>query len=235
MKKNNKYFFFSILGIILLSTIYGLLTRQSIKTLSYDEFQNNSHQYIHQIQSSPDLGNELNADDTIKKLECESDLILTGKFTGERILMNRCVLSKVEIKKIYRGNISYETIDIYEPNSFNIYPDGADEKGVKGVVFSISGCELMKKDKEYLFLLKNPPAPNEYRFSPNEKRGYIYTNNALSKIPIVYNEDEYKIQDSDNTQLYKDFINCEQTFSNKEDLKNYEDIARVIKKKYVAQ
>lgn len=232
MKISSKIFFIGIIVAIAICSLIGLKVRSSIKDLEFKDVSNQSNEYTYDMFSARYDIQDLNIESVKNELESESELIVSGKFTGQRKILYGCVLSEVSVVNEYKGDVKAEYIYLYEPIDYNLFIDDINSD-IKGVVFSNSGYGLMKENKEYIFFLKGESAPPEFDELKKSKESYTYVNDEFSKFSIEYNKNDYKVLKADDHEnLYNEVIDYEQVFSNEEVLDFYNKVRETILNKY---
>ncbi len=229
MSKSSKIFFIGIIATVAICLLIGLKVRSSIKDLEFKDISNQSNEYKYEMHPIGNDMGDFNIESIENKLEDESDLIVSGKFTGQRKILYGCVLSEVSIVNKYKGDIKEDYIYIYEPIKYNLFKA---DSNIKGTAISDSGYGLMQENKEYIFFLKEESAPPEFNELKKSKKSYTYVNNEFGKFPTKYDKDDFKILKVNDNNLYNEVINCEQVFSNKEMFELYNKVRENILSKY---
>lgn len=231
MRKGNKYYILSIAAIIMGCLLFGLIVRNSIKDIEYEEVQKQSDRYMINIMGQYEDTDKFNAETTLKEVAEKSDIIIKGKPTGKRTVLWGCVLSEVNVVKEYKSKNNLEKVYIYEPIFFNEYKE---ENEFKGVVYSHGGYGLMNQSKEYILFLKEEEEVPGYKYLTQGSKGCTITNNKFGKFPISYVSEDYRILRVDSKRIisYKDAVGYEQIFANEQCLNNYKLTQEVVLHQY---
>lgn len=229
MNRSTKIFFMSIIATIAICLLIGLKVRSSIKDLEFKDISNQSNQYKYEMRPIRNDIEDLDIKSIKNELENNSDLIVSGKFTGQRKILYGCVLSEVSVVNKYKGDAKEEYIYLYEPMKYNLFKNNSN---TKGVAISNSGYGLMKENKEYIFFLKEESVPPGFNELKKSKKSYTYVNDEFSKFSIGYDKTDYKILKATDDYLYNQVVDCEQVFSNEEAFEFYNKLRENVINKY---
>lgn len=219
----------SIIATIAICLLIGFKVRSSIKDLDFKDISNQSNQYKYDIRPVRSDIEDLNIESVKSELEDKSDLIVRGKFTGQRKILYGCVLSEVSIVNTYKGDAKSEYIYIYEPIKYNLFKN---DINIKGVAISSSGYGLIKENKEYMFFLKEESVSPGFNELKKSTKSYTYENDQFGKFSIEYDKNDYKILKATDDKLYNQVIDCEQVFSSEEVFEFYNKLRETILNKY---
>lgn len=215
IKKNKFFLFISLL--ISVSILLAMLTRFSIKEISFSSVLNELKTYPFYLSYPQEVYLE-----TFDDLEENSDVIALVEPTDEKKVLGDSIITKIKVKNSLKGDIE-DYIYIVEPISLHY------EKYTNPTsryISSIFGYNFMKSDKEYIVLL------NESNNIYNSKEVYIYTNVYLGKFPRIYNKYDYNILDNNSNNTYENISSYEQLFNNNVEFDYYSDIYNNIILKY---
>lgn len=230
MKKSSKIFFISIVAVIAICSLIGLKVRSSIKDLEFKDISAQPKEYRYNIIRGRNDIKGLELENIKNELENTSEVVVRGKFTGQRKVLYGCVLSEVNILNTYKGDAKSNYIYIYEPVKYALFESGSN---VKGTAVSSSGYGLMKENKEYIFFLKGESVAPGFNELKKSNSSYTYVNNEFGKFPIKYDKNDYKvIKAITDKTTYNQVIDYEQVFSNEEIFDFYNKVRGIILDKY---
>lgn len=136
----------------------------------------------------------------------ESPIIAKVKMTNEREYLNQCILSTVDIVKVYKN-----TTNINLTNEMYIY-EPTDVRSNELVMYTTNGYIPMISDNEYIVFLTPLKVPDGYRMSSVEEKSFMFYNAEMGKVSVNKLE-PYITGEFDLTQMinnlvsYKDLIN----------------------------
>ncbi|NKF07209.1 hypothetical protein J1C67_11495 [Clostridium gasigenes] len=230
MNKSSKIFFMGIIGVCAICLLIGIKVRGSIKDLEYKDVSNQAGEYSYNIRGNTNDVKNLSLDKIKDELENESDVIVTGSFTGKRKMIKESVLSEVSILKTYKGDTKLKNIYIYEPVFSYLFIDGP----FKGSVISEGGYGLMNEGKEYLLFLKEESNSPEFGYLKKSDKAFTYVNNEFGKLCIEYDKNDYKVvkENKDGKDRYNEFKGYEQVISNEEVFDFYNQLREIVLDRY---
>ncbi|MDO6657181.1 hypothetical protein [Anaerobacillus sp. 1_MG-2023] len=176
MKKLIKTLYMVATALIIGSIIFGLVTKNSFVE---NDTTNISKEYENSIVSLNDndefskkyFNNNI---ENIDQLIGESDLIVKGQVTNDRILFNQSLKTKIVINQVIKqtsGNVkSGNEVYVFEPSYF-LYDTYVVE----------AGYNIMKENEEYILFLKHLDVPKDYEYKNNEAITFLPTSTYFGK------------------------------------------------------
>ncbi|MCM8819737.1 MAG: hypothetical protein NC925_02965 [Candidatus Omnitrophica bacterium] len=116
---------------------------------------------------------------SLEKLIKDSEVIIEGVASNDRIYLHGSVLTGLDVIKVYKGGIEDSRIYIFEPSYFNL--------GRYNNFFALYGYNLMKPGCKYVLFLKLWQYTNFVKYNPYYRGKEIYTlahNLAIDKFEI---------------------------------------------------
>lgn len=210
MTKGTRKYIYMIIGITLICLISGLLVRRSIVEIDINDVLAKSDKY--KISNESFLEQEdYKSNDEIYN---EADLIVKGKLTGKRKVLDGVVLSEMSVEDLYKGQCD-KLIYVYE--DFAIV--GKDS----GYIVVKDGYLPMIENKEYLLFLDKSNVTEEFKFMEGQNYSYKIVDNLLGKFPMDIDENSFVINElpSDDINYYNEVAGKEQVFKDENMLNFY--------------
>lgn len=223
--RNNKIFFIIIVLILIPNIIVGIKTKQSFKDdVSLNVFEKNLNKFSVEIFDDDRFSQvyfDMKANDFVK-IKDSSDLILKVKATSDKKVLNQTLLTKVQVKKIYKGLDYIKDISlvyIYEPCLIEY----------TGIA-TMQGYNFMNNNSEYILFLKKLKVPKGYKMSEKEKISFMITNPKWSKFNMdsIKSEDATILNYENNKIPYSSVKKYNQFFLQQKDIDNYKKIKKDI-------
>jgi|GEM_PF-3416978 len=239
MKARRTTIFISV-SLIVICIVFGIITRLSYGTVSLIESEN-TLDIKGPIYRDPLLtyGDGLyglkeygiindTADNLYEILKRKSTLIVIAKKSGLSEIQQQCILTKLEIKKVYKGNeeLVGKSIWVYEPVVFIGY-------GKPNAYWDIEkGYTNIDRNKEYLLMLENIEFSKSKFLNEEQKNSYKITSmSAFGK--YTTNSVFQESLPGDTEYTYKDIQNFEIICGTNDDLKIYNYIKKKILEDYI--
>ena len=167
------------------------------------------------------------AEELYEMIERESSLIVTAKKTGLSEIQQSCILTKLDVKKVHKGNksLAEKSILVYEPVVFlNYGKPGAcyfTDKGYTNIYDNIEYILMLDNIGYSKAKILNEDQKNSYKISSMSAFGkYTINHTFQTDIPI---NNEYK---------YRDLKDFEIAGGINDDLKIYNYIKKKVLEKY---
>lgn len=209
MTKGTRKYIYMIIGITLICLISGLLVRRSIVDIDINDVLAKGDKY----QISNEIFLEQEDYKSNDEIYDEADLIVKGKLTGKRKVLDGVVLSEISVEDLYKGQCD-KLIYVYE--DFTIV--GKDS----GYIVVKDGYLPMIENKEYLLFLDKSNVTEEFKFMEGQNSSYKIVDNLLGRFPMDIDENSFVINElpSDDINYYNEVAGKEQVFKD-EDMLNF--------------
>lgn len=166
---------------------------------------------------------------TFNNLLESSDYVIKVKRTKERQIMSKSLLTKCEVRKVYKAKDAdniHDYIYIYEPASFSIQYNLFQTTG---------GYNFMNSQDEYIVFLKDLKIPEGYKSNNKEENSFMFTNPQLSI--FNYSRENTTLLIDDETKnsrgfTYNIIMDYDLIFMFKEDKQLYDNIREQVMSKY---
>lgn len=196
---------FSLSILTFIAIIVGIATRSSyINDIDISLLSSNSEKLyvgIEDIQDKYFTTDIITLDDLLEN----SDYVVKIKRTNEIQIMERCLLTKCEVKKVYKTKDTdkiHDYIYIYEPATFSVQYN---------LFMTTGGYNFMNSQHEYIVFLKDLKIPDGYKASTIEENSFMFTNPQLSlfncsqkNTTILIDESKYR-EGSITYNMIKDY------------------------------
>ncbi|EGT3614740.1 hypothetical protein FHH43_00585 [Clostridium perfringens] len=210
MTKGTRKYIYMIIGITLICLISGLLVRRSIVDIDINDVLAKGDKY----QISNEIFLEQEDYKSNDEIYDEADLIVKGKLTGKRKVLDGVVLSEISVEDLYKGQCD-KLIYVYE--DFTIV--GKDS----GYIVVKNGYLPMIENKEYLLFLDKSNITEEFKFMEGQNSSYKIVDNLLGRFPMDIDENSFVINElpSDDINYYNEVAGKEQVFKDENMLNFY--------------
>lgn len=179
MTRLTKNYFKCCIGVLALILLLSIVVRFSFKGYkTVEELINNEDIKNYSVTIDDDYTDTFCDINDYKELKNISSVIAKIKVCGNRELyFNDAIKTKVNIEKIYKGNIKEnEKIVIFEPATISYCVDNA--------YVSTEGYQLMEDDEEYYVFLQSLKCAKGYKKSVKENNMYTPCTTIYSVIPV---------------------------------------------------
>ncbi|MCH3972233.1 MAG: hypothetical protein LKE53_05635 [Oscillospiraceae bacterium] len=165
------------LSILLVAVITAGIVRVSYTDVISKEYQ--TYQFSSSLYDSIETIFKKNKIKDEEDLINQSDLIIKGKFTGERKITTHAFYSTVTAEDVYKGDKSFKGHNIIYTESIEVFNN---TKFLNSLSFM---CLPLQKGREYILLLKKYPFNKARKLDDIQKKQYyLITNSALGYFPL---------------------------------------------------
>ncbi|HFD2058076.1 TPA: hypothetical protein ACF2DQ_002016 [Clostridium perfringens] len=210
MTKGTRKYIYMIIGITLICLISGLLVRRSIVEIDINDVLAKSDKYKISNENFLEQEDYKSNDEIYDK----ADLIVKGKLTGKRKVLDGLVLSEISVENLYKGQCD-KLIYVYE----DVTIVGKDS----GYIVVKNGYLPMIENKEYLLFLDKNNFTEEFKFIEGQNSSYKIVDNLLGKFPVEIDENSFVINElsSEDINYYSEVAGKEQVFKDENMLNFY--------------
>lgn len=210
MTKGTRKYIYIIIGITLICLISGLLVRRSIVEIDINDVLAKSDKYKISNENFLEQEDYKSNDEIYDK----ADLIVKGKLTGKRKVLDGLVLSEISVENLYKGQCD-KLIYVYE----DVTIVGKDS----GYIVVKNGHLPMIENKEYLLFLDKNNFTEEFKFIEGQNSSYKIVDNLLGKFPVEIDENSFVINElsSEDINYYSEVAGKEQVFKDENMLNFY--------------
>lgn len=210
MTKGTRKYIYMIIGITLICLISGLLVRRSIVEIDINGVLAKSDKYKISNENFLEQEDYKSNDEIYDK----ADLIVKGKLTGKRKVLDGLVLSEISVENLYKGQCD-KLIYVYE----DVTIVGKDS----GYIVVKNGYLPMIENKEYLLFLDKNNFTEEFKFIEGQNSSYKIVDNLLGKFPVEIDENSFVINElsSEDINYYSEVAGKEQVFKDENMLNFY--------------
>lgn len=195
----NKYIVGVSTGILIITIIIGIITRQSFEdNISQKSYIDNDEFQVMIIHEYNDVYKDYMMK-TLSDVEAYSDVIVKVSVdeSSTRDYFSDMTISRVNVEKVYKGDISESEINIIEP----IYVFSSEEKDF---IMSMDGYYWMRQGNEYILFMNEL---DDLCIGEDDKI-YIPTTSLFSKYNVNCSDDLAEDTEGYNKlyyKMYKDF------------------------------
>lgn len=181
--KSRKRFIIVWTALILVTVAFAIIFKMDTKmpNFDYESIANNNISYdIH--DTVVEMYRERNlysvkADTDFQELEKESDTIVRVSGAKNRAMKFENLLTELEVKEVYKGDVNSDKIWVYEPLNITVYPES-------NYIYLQWCYNLMEEDEDYILFLKFREMPEGYNYSDKDKATFLLSHVAYSKITV---------------------------------------------------
>ena len=165
------------LAILLVAVITAGVVRSSYTDVISKEYQ--TYQFSSSLYDSIKAIFKKNKIKDEEDLINQSDLIIKGKFTGERKITEQVFYSTVTAEDVYKGDESLKGQEIIYTESISTFKE---RKFLNSASYM---CLPLQKDREYILLLKKYPFNKARKLDDIQKKQYyLITNTSVGCLPL---------------------------------------------------
>lgn len=165
------------LAILLVAVITAGVVRGSYTDVISKEYQ--TYQFSSSLNDSIETIFKKNKIKDEEDLINQSDLIIKGKFTGERKITTQAFYSTVTAEDVYKGDKSFKGQNIIYTETIAVFKETKFLNGSSGM------CLPLQKDREYILLLKKFPFNKARKLDSIQKKVYyLITNTSVGCFPL---------------------------------------------------
>lgn len=180
MNKKTKIYFLFLFITLLITIVFGIITKNSFKgNIYFKELLSEDNLDDYQVQVYPVNEYFDNNITDIHDLEKKSDLIAKVQVQENRKLFLQSTKTKVKIICKYYGSDDYKEgsiIYIEEPSVF---------LKLDSLTYDVTyGYQIMEDNKEYIVFLKNLEKVDNYKYKNDEKYTFIPVSTLYAKYPL---------------------------------------------------
>lgn len=195
----NKYIVGVSTGILIITIIIGIITRQSFEdNISQKPYIDNDEIKVMITHEYNDVYKDYMIK-TLSDVESLSDVIVKVSVdeSSARDYFSDMTISRVKVEKVYKGDISENEINVIEP-IYYWYND------VEGFIMSMDGYYWMRQENEYILFMNEL---DDLCIGEDDKI-YIPTTSLFSKYNVNCSDDLAENAEGYNKlyyKMYKDF------------------------------